>query len=168
LVELPKFNFRGYKAAPFIEAAVALQSLGKEKACELLKAQDAKPETANGVIVLARMLFVKKTGGEFRRPRIGGATFAGGTDYNDWPLEPIELIDGVPFLVTRGYALGGAAEPAAAYVKYCLANCEWNDFEFKKPSQKELQAALEKLLASPKWKTPLDERSREFFAAQIK
>jgi hypothetical protein len=166
--ELPKLNLRAYKVAPFIEAAAALQSLGKEKACELLKAQGTKLETANGVMVLARMLFLKKPGGEFRRPKIGSPTFAGGTDYNGWPLEPIELVDGVPFLITRGYVLGGAPEPAEAYVRYCLANCDWNDFEFKKPSEKELQAALEKLLASPKWKEPLDERSRKFFAAQIK
>jgi hypothetical protein len=170
-IELPKLNFQDYKATAFIEAAVALQALGKEKACELLRANGKGSEhnANNGVIVLMRMLFVKKADGEFRRPRIGGAIFLGGTDYADWPLEPIELIDGVPFLISRGYMIGGGpGETGEAYLDYCLKNCDWNDFVFEKPSEKELRRALVKLVSSPKWKTPLDGSAKDHFAAQIK
>ena len=170
-IELPKLNFQDYKASPFIEAAVALQALGKDKACELLRANGKGRDhnANNGVIVLLRMLFVKKADGEFRRPRIGGAMFLAGTDYADWPLEPIELVDGVPFLISRGYIIGGGpGETGESYLDYCLKNCDWNDFEFKKPSEKELRAALVKLVSSPKWKTPLDGRAKDHFAAQIK
>src|SRR5262245_19501059 len=130
LEKLPTLKFRSYKVAPFIRAAVALQALGKDKACELLRAhsKDRQRELYSGVFVLSRMLFVKKADGKFRRPLIGGAAFVGGTDYEDWPLEPIEIVDGVPFIITRGYMLGGSPESAESYVLYCMEHCDWNEF----------------------------------------
>jgi hypothetical protein len=32
-------------------------------------------------------------------------------------------------------------ETAERYLDYCLKNCDWNDFQFKKPDEKQLQAA---------------------------
>ena len=168
LESLPKINFREYKVGPYIDAAGALQALGKDKACEWLRAHGNDHELYRGDFVLLRMLFVKKADGQFRRPLIGGAMFLGGTDYKDWPLEPIELVDGVPFLITRGYRLGGSPETVEKYLDYCLKNCEWNDFQFKKRDDKQLQAALEKILSSEKWNKPLDDGLKEFFAAQIR
>ena len=170
LADLPGLNFDGsYKVDPFIRAAVVLQKMGKEKACEKMLELAANPERGNRVIVLCRMLFKKKAAGEFRPPALGQPEFFGGTTHNDWPLVPIELVDGVPFLITRGYSLEGKAESAKDYLKYyCMKECAWNEFAFKEMDQEPKQSALDELLASPKWKVPLGDAEKKFLAEQIK
>jgi hypothetical protein len=168
LKDVPDFRTTAYRVDPYIRAAARLQALGKDKAGDALLQLAKNGEDDNKVIVLCRMLFTRKAKGEFRRPLIGAAAFLGGTDYADWPLEPIELIDGVPFLITTGYALRGRAEPASSYVKYCLRNCDWSSERFRPKTQKEKQNALARLLASPKWGTPLGDQDKAFLASQIK
>jgi hypothetical protein len=144
--------------------------MGREAACqELLKAASQVPtrEQDEQIIILCRMLFTKRADSEFRRPMIGGAFFFGATDYSDWSLEPIEVVDGVPFKIVRGYVLGGFPEPASSYLNYCMTACDWNRTAFREATAKELQAALDKLLSSPKWKQPLDEYDRAFLSDQI-
>jgi hypothetical protein len=119
------------------------------------------------IAVLCRMLFTKRQGSDFRRAMIGGASFFGGTDYSDWPLEPIEIIDGIPFDITWGYSIHGAPEPPQEYVRYCMANCDWSGIKFEPKTGQQKKEALAKLIASPKWRTPLDQRDRDFLAAQI-
>jgi hypothetical protein len=80
---------------------------------------------------------------------------------------PVVLVDGVPFVVTRGYALGGEPEQSDWCVRYCLASCDRNPVRFAEKSQAEKEAALGKLLASPKWNTSLDAYDQEFFSDQI-
>src|SRR6267142_7162901 len=81
LAELPNIQTGHYKAAPYIRTAVALQSLDHAVALERLHVM-AKSRDANArVIILCRMLFAARPGSEFRRPRIGAASFFGGTDY---------------------------------------------------------------------------------------
>ena len=84
-------------------------------------------------------------------------------------LGPIELVDGVPFLITRGYSLGGKAELGKDYLKYyCMKECDWNTAAFKTVSPKDKQAALAKLLVSTKWKGRLSDEDKKFLAEQIK
>src|SRR5579862_9137932 len=92
-----------YKTDPFIRMAVALQSLGRLAALDKLHAMARNPQAGGRVIVLSRMLFERRPGSDLRRPMMGAAYFLGGTGYSDWPNEPIEVVDGVPFLVTDGY-----------------------------------------------------------------
>jgi hypothetical protein len=77
-------------------------------------------------------------------------------------------VDGIPFAIVRGYNLGGSAETPEYYLEYCLKECDWGTIEFKPRTAEEKQKALDKLLASPKWKTPLRDHDKEFLAAQIK
>ena len=164
---LPELQSSKYNARPYITAAARLQEMGRESACQaLLQAAQTNRESRQ-IIVLCRMLFTKRSGSEFRRPRIGGAHFLGGTDYPDWPLEPIELVDGVPFLITRGYSLGGLAEQADAYLRYCMTNCNWSTIWFRELTAEQKRDALAKLVASSKWKQPLDTYERDFLSAQI-
>jgi hypothetical protein len=113
------------------------------------------------------MLFMRRSSAEFRRPSIGAAQFLGDTDYSDWPLEPIEVVDGVPFLITRGYMILGLREPADSYLRYCMANSDWNCAHFREPSTKQKRDGLCKLLASTKWKRSLNTEEREFLSAQL-
>jgi hypothetical protein len=168
LPSLPDFYLHPdtYKVDPYIRAAAALQAMGKQKANGTLLALAKRDQTQ--VIVLCRMLFTKRAGGEFRRPGIGAALFVGGTDYPEWPLEPIELVDGVPFLITQGYELAGEAELPQSYLQYCLKNCDWSGERFTAKSDQEKRKALNTLLASPKWKARLDQSAKEFLSSQIK
>ena len=168
LKDLPDVQMGAFRVDPYIRAATALQSLGKDKASDTLLKLSKNREQVHQVVVLCRMLFVKKAKGEFRRPGIGAALFLGGTDYADWPLEPIELVDGVPFLITRGYTLLGQAEPAEKYVRYCIQQCDWNDGQFKPKTEQEKRKALDKLLASSKWKVQLNEQEKTLLSSQTR
>jgi hypothetical protein len=104
---------------------------------------------------------------ELRRPRFGGHLCIGQTTGEDWQLDPIEIIDGVPFLVTTGGLLIGMAEIPYHYLVYCTEECDWNKFVYKSKTAEEKQKALEKLLASPKWKEPLTKEEKKFLSSQI-
>ena len=78
------------------------------------------------------------------------------------------MVDGVPFLITRGYRLGGEPEPAEKYLMYCIQQCDWNDGRFKPKTEQEKRKALDKLLASTKWKAQLNEREEAFLSSQTK
>jgi hypothetical protein len=164
----------GYKVNPYLRAAVALQGMGRERAVEHLRAWAAKGDD-DRFIVLCRMLFTARPGGEFRRPLLGAALFVGGdmlqatdSEYKNWPLEPIELVDGVPLLVTRGYALGGRAEPPSSYLAYCVKHCDWSTFRFRAKSPAQKAAALKKLMSQEKVKGKLGRVDVEFLEAQLK
>src|SRR5581483_2244888 len=153
-----------YKVDTYIQSAVELQSLGYDAA---LKRLHGMAQTnwwlGNGkVFVLCRMLFVQRPGSDFRGPFLGQGFFLGGTDYSDWPLEPIELVDGVPFLITNGYLLAGRSEAEDMYVHYCETNCDWSGFRYTIKTEQQKRDALNKLINSPKWKMPLDKNEQEF------
>ncbi len=173
LEQLPHFQDISYKhefkVEPYICTAVALQKMGFEHACQDMLMVAKRENDSEQLYVLCRMLFQKRGTSEFRRPWIGGAVFLGGTDYSDWPLEPIELVDGVPFVISRGYTVHGALpESPEAYLKYCITNCDWNAFQYQVKSRDELNQALNKLLISTKWKHPLEYQEHEILAGQVK
>jgi hypothetical protein len=164
---LPDLNPGHYKVTPYMKAAIELQSLDHETALRRLHAMAKNSDSDDQVIVLCRMLFTKRRGSDFRRPGIGGAFFLGGTDYSDWPLEPIELVDGIPFLITRGYMLAGFPEPGEMYLGYCETNCDWTPHHYTMKTERQKEEALSKLIVSPKWKRPLDNEEQKFLSKQI-
>jgi hypothetical protein len=167
LLALP--DSRKFRSDSYIQAAHSLQALGKEKASALLlelAAKDVWPYSRTRS--LCRMLFQAKPKSTFRRAAIGGCTFPGGTDYDDWPLEPIEIVDGVPFMVAGDCGLAGIPEPPKAYVRYCIEECDWSNIKFTPRSKDQKQKALEKLLSAPKLKGKLNKFEREAFEDQIK
>jgi hypothetical protein len=147
--------------------AMALQSLGRSAALDRLHAMAHDPRAGARVIVLARMLFVPRPGSELRRPWIGAANFLGNTDYSDWPQEPIEIVDGVPFLIVPFYELAGSPERDEKYLQYCEANGNWSDFQYRMKTIQQKRDALRKLLDSDRWKAPLRDSERKFLADQI-
>ena len=163
-----------FRCAPYVQAAVRLQALGKTQACRdllgLAKWEDDQPNhwsNGNRAITLCRMLFVPRADQPFRRAMIGACDFFGGTTYSDWPLEPITLIDQVPFLITKGYGGADYAEPVISYVRYCIDGCDWSSSRYRPLSQPQEEQALQKLFALPVWKTGLSADDREFFAQQL-
>jgi hypothetical protein len=112
------------------------------------------------------MLFETKKGREFRRPRIGGAAFLGGTDYPDWPLEPIAIYENIPILITYGYMLGGVPEASGQYLSFCADNCNWRQARYTVRSAEELKKIIAKWLTERKWPTHLSDTDRAFFTDQ--
>jgi len=157
-----------YRSEEYITAAFRLQALDHKAAAQLLMFMArSSPSDGDAVFILCRMLFTNRPAAQFRRPMIGGGQFFGDTDYADWPLEPIEIVDGVPFLISRRGLLAGFAEPNTSYLQYCLQECDRNNFRFTPKTAGQKAAALNKLLASPKWRRPLNESERKFLADQI-
>jgi hypothetical protein len=174
LLDLPGFD--GYKADLYLAAAAKLQAAGREKAVATLGDLTGVQDRNEGrrVIILCRMLFRARPNGEFRRPGIGAPVFVGKVESNDlraqakdWPREPIDLVDGVPFLVVRGYCIGGYPEPARDYLDYCVRNCDWSAEAFGPKTAGEKREALAKLVASPRWKESLPEEGKKALAAQV-
>ncbi len=170
LKDLPEVRITNdYRVEPYIRAAAKLQQVGMEKAVEILRNEARTPEQdmSKSVILLCRMLFSAKLGGEFRRPWLGAPFFIGDRGAEPWKLEPIEVVDGVPFLIVNGYLLAGHPESSEDYLEYCVKNCEWSKSEFKPMGDSQKLAALEKLLASTQWKQPLPVEAREFLSRQL-
>jgi hypothetical protein len=167
LERLPRFRQRAFRSEPYIGTVVALQAMGRRRACQQMMALVKRDRDAEQVFILCRMLFITRGTSEFRRPMIGGAVFLADTTYADWPLEPIELVDGVPFLITWDYILAGEPEPPESYLRYCMTDCDWNTFKYSDRSRAEMRAALAKLAASFKWRRPLERQERQRLTEQI-
>jgi hypothetical protein len=159
-----------YKVDPYTRVAEVLQKMGKDKACRLLRSCTEQKD-GRGVPVpnLCRLVFKVKKDSKFRRAMVGAVGFLGGTSYKDWPLDPFELVDGVPFVITDGsLVLAGEPESDKNYLDYCMKECEWNDVKFAPKTAAENEKALEKLLSSKKWQKPLTAAERDRLRAQIK
>jgi hypothetical protein len=157
----------GYKVDNCIDALATLQGLGKDKASAILQKFAKDPRHSAMVIVLCQLLFTPKAEAVFRRPGLERTRFLGGTTSAAWPLAPVEVVDGVPFLITQSYDRAGQAELTESYVKYCLDNCAWSSARFKSRDEQAKQQALEKLLALPKWQVKLDDAEKKFLSSQI-
>ena len=156
-----------FKIAPYLSVAKSLQDQGRERAIQRLQSWADTRKHENQVVILCRMLFEAKTGQEFRRPRIGGAAFLGGSGYPDWPLEPIAIYEHVPILITYGYSLGGVPEFSGNYLRFCVDNCNWRQACYSVRSAEELKKIVAKWLTERKWPTPISAQDRAFFTDQV-
>ena len=127
------------------------------------------------IYVRCRMLFVARPGSRFAPPFLGDPAFLGNAGQEEsltnsfsswyfplWPLCPIEIVDGVPFLITDGYFRQGIVDPDEVknYVRYCVEDCDWSQIQFTPKTMEQKTAALEKLLASPNFSEDHDPRGR--------
>lgn len=180
---LPSIQSGKYNVDPYIQAAMQLQRMGQQAAVEQLiglakSAAISRPtDDEQRTAILCRMLFTARPGSTFKRASfLGGAFFYGEgpsldtTSYTNWPSEPIELVDGIPFAVVYGYTYEGYWDPhgAESYVRYCTTNCVWSDFHFAIKSESQKRRALQKVIASPKWRRQLDAHERLDLAEQIR
>lgn len=120
----------GFDARSYLQLAAGLRALPETERIEALRSI-ASARLEGQTIALCRMLFQAREGADFRRPALGEPHFVGTeSPAQNWPLEPIALIEDVPLLVVEGYTLAGLAEPASDYLEWCLANCRWTDRSF--------------------------------------
>jgi len=155
-----------FKIVPYLSVAKSLQEEGRDKAILRLRTWADTGKHEDQVMILCRMLFEAKKGADFRRPRIGGASFLGGTDYPDWSLEPIDIYENVPILITYGYMLGGVPESSVRYLDFCIKNCDWRQSRYSVLSHEKLKGIVAKWLTARKWTVPLLPRDQAFFTDQ--
>lgn len=182
LSDLPSIESGHYKVDPYIQAAEQLQHMGQQAAIQqlygLAQNADSSPdfESEEKTVILCRMLFADAPNFKLQRPVwLGAAYFYGEehsretTSYTNWPGEPIELVDGIPFAIVYGYSGGGVVNSHAAesFVQYCITYGAWSNYRFTPKSDAEKRAALKKLIASPKWRQPLKPPEQEYLTAQI-
>jgi hypothetical protein len=148
---------------------VELQRMRQEFAIDALMRMAVTEDTPCNLrtIVLCRMLFKDSEGGRMREPLVGSPWFLGDTNSDDWPLEPIHIWKGVPFMITWGYVLSGIAESAPQYLVYCIQNGVWNDEAFGIPARDQLKAIAEDFIEMGPWRRPLDGREQKFIRAQV-
>lgn len=169
LARLPHFYGQNeeYKAEPYMLAAVKLQSMGRQKAEQEMMQYANKGWNSDGIFILCRMLYTNRPSCKFEAPGLGVPELMGGTEPKDWPLQPIEIENGIPFLITMGYSIYGQPPYPPAYLKYCMTNCNWNTFRYEKKGKDELRLALNEMLNSTKWKRPLTQDEKSWLSAQI-
>jgi hypothetical protein len=191
---LPSVQGINYRVDPYIKVAGQLQDIGQQAATqELLKLAKSVATATNSfsvldneqrIAILCRMLFTNKPSSDFERPAFLGAPaffngdgeelrpdrFSVTKNYINWPSEPIEIVDGIPFAVVNGYSYEGTWNPHAAesYVHYCITNCVWSRYHFTLKSEAEKREAARKLIASPKWRHPLGGWGRQYLKEQIR
>jgi hypothetical protein len=54
-----------------------------------------------------------------------------------------------------------------SYVRYCTTNCDWSSVGFTTKTMAQKKDALNKLLASPKWRQPLETYERDYLKQQV-
>ena len=169
--------------SPLVEAEKRMEAGGGEKAekeyDDLIRS--SKSDTLDErwkIAILCRMLFVSRPGADFENPGLGGTIVLGDhpkisssadSVFKKWPLEPIEIVDGIPFVVVEGLVYEGSLDPwgTELYVRYCATNCNWSPTQFTPKTKEEKDAALHKLISSPKWQRPLGRRERDYLRKQL-
>ncbi len=111
-----------YNPSYVIEAVNALQPLGKKKALEqidsYLEGRDKGGKYIYGLFWVLRVLFDVPMAIGFPTVRIGQPSIPPPTDSGKLPRFPIVIVRDNPFLVIRGYDLGGLPEQVETHVAY--------------------------------------------------
>jgi hypothetical protein len=159
--------FSDPKGVELIRAVNALRPLGKdqalatlEKYVELTKDSQYTFDGQEIVFWIIRLLF-EPIRLEDRIPSPAIAVFLvedNSPEAHFWPLNPIELVEGIPFMVGRRIGLGGHPEHPSSHIQWARRHGVIRD-EPLIPTKNPL-AAAEALLTSPRFRQ-LDEWARE-------
>ncbi len=160
-------DLQSFKPSPYLKIASELQSLKKDEAITLLREWSKNKEYDEQIIILCRMLFEPRKSSSFTRPGLGGPQFYGGTSFEDWPLEPITLVDDIPFDIVIGYILAGMAEPGSKYLEYCIKETQWTSRRYRDATDAQINSAFQKLLNSHIWKKRLSDWELDLLKKQI-
>jgi len=134
-----------YKVDPYIRMAVALQSMDRSAALNKLHAGVRKGSIR--VIVLARMLFVPRPGADLERPE--GVLAHAIDETRHWPQWPIEVVDGVPFLIAmpdQELHVKWVPDAEENYLQYCETHGDWSPFHYSVKTTLQKYEALTKLI----------------------
>ena len=125
LAQAATMHFEDYNPSYVIQAVNALQPLGKEPALKQIEAYLEKRESSQdyyGLFWVLRVLFSVPISLGFPPVRIGQPSISPPMTLSKLPRFPIVMVRDIPFLVIRGYDLGGLPEPVEAHVAYFQAH----------------------------------------------
>jgi hypothetical protein len=118
LKKTPSISGHSYRCGEMIHTVNHLRRLGKDRSLAALRAYLAVDGEHDKVVVICRLLFVNPKGWE--TPVLGESVpCVNNKALAHFPLFPIGLANGMPFLLVEGYRRGGRAESALACVKLC-------------------------------------------------
>ncbi|MCD0457840.1 hypothetical protein [Roseiconus lacunae] len=128
---------RQFPIARYLAVANYLQSLPERERATWLRMAAAHPSLAEPAVYLSRMLIDNDDHSLRCIYAYVGKHRAGKPD-ESFPDAPIELFEGIPFLVASNDVMGtGQAEPSSDYIEYLLANGSWRKTRFSKmPTEK--------------------------------
>ena len=122
-----------YNPASILIAVNALQPLGKEKALSALQSyldalsQDEPYDdnVTNHIFVILRLLFEPyEHGKRFPAPRNFEWQVFQEELQQDWPLNPVELVEGIPFkLFGGGMGFSGQPEHPSSHIEFAKKHC---------------------------------------------
>lgn len=110
-------SFQDYRPGLVVDAVNELQPLGKEPALERIERQ-ARGGRATGLFWVLRVLFDPPAGKPCPPVQLGRPTVPPPEDPAALPRFPIVVACDAPFLVVRGYALAGKAEPVQTHIAW--------------------------------------------------
>lgn len=161
----PDEFIEGFRSRHSLELALELQALSQQdRLARLRKIANSGPRPAE-TFVLCRLLFEPRPGEPFPRPLLGAPVFVGADAAQPlaaFPLEPIELRDGVPILVVRGYSLGGLPDTPAGDLQRCLDHARWRTTPLTPRTPAQIRAAFDGFLRDH----PVQEHDRAFLLSQ--
>lgn len=108
-----------YDPGALIEAVNALQPLGDEEALAAVeRCAGLSEEIPYGLFWVLRTLFDITSGRAFPPVLLGSADVPPPPRAERLPRFPIVLVEDVPLLTVRGYALGGLPEPVQVHIEF--------------------------------------------------
>jgi hypothetical protein len=111
-------RYHDYRPRLVVDAVEELRELGKDAALDRVEAEsNASPDDVGSFWVL-RVLFDPPPGEPLPPVRLGRPTVDPPPEAGALPRFPIVVVDDVPLLVIRGYALAGKAEPLSAHIAW--------------------------------------------------
>jgi hypothetical protein len=118
LKKTPSIAGHTYQCGEMVQVVNHLRKRGKEKSLAALREYLLDGGDNDKVLVICRLLFVNPKGWEF--PILGAPVPEINEDASKtFPLFPVAISEGVPFLLVEGYTLNGKAEPATECLKLC-------------------------------------------------
>ena len=157
-----------FRIKPYLEEVVRFQKIGKDQTIKELEKYASQEKYADQVAVLCRMLFKPKEEKKFERPKLGGSDFYGGTDYSDWPLEPITIFKGLPICISKLYWGSWDYRTVEDYLEYCVRECEWNDFKYELIEDELILERVKEFIGIFPWREELNEWEVSVLLGQAK
>jgi hypothetical protein len=118
LKHAPEIYGDTYQCGEIVQTVNQLRKLGKEKCLTALRKYVVSAENNETVLIVCRLMFVNPKGWE--PPHLGSSNpKINAKVAKQFPLFPIAISNGVPFLLIRGYDIGGVPEQATKCLKLC-------------------------------------------------
>jgi hypothetical protein len=145
------FTKKELNAATLAQAANHYIDMGETRAIKSLKALGEDHAVRIGLV--CRIIFQGNDGKPLRQPRYGGLSLPYLTmPLEQWPLYPVAESEGVFFVLSEGYILGGVAERVTDYIDYCSTTGNFRKTKVEVPTHEEAMRAFDSFKNEQRWK----------------